>query len=184
MVSASPNDQKYPRYPLVLKLNVTLARPLRLIILYFLKWKILSDDRRLYLHDSKWNSRSDVDGLTHTKQLLNLLCIVYLKLWQPFCTVGLKVLSILSPSHNFCIPGVSSVKNDILRDCRSRWQCTRICHDWFWSQTSANGFLEVTGRIIWAVTRQNRSSGFPTMGDSNQSPKLQRPIARKWKFCS
>ena len=29
MVSASPNDQKYPRYPLVLKLNVTLERPLR-----------------------------------------------------------------------------------------------------------------------------------------------------------
>ena len=43
----------------------------------FLKEKILSDDRRLYLHDSKWNSRSDVDGLAHTKQLLNLLCIVY-----------------------------------------------------------------------------------------------------------
>ena len=76
LVSASPNDQKYPRCPLVLKLNVTLARPQRLVILYFFEWKILSDDRRLYLHDSKWNSRSDVDGLTHTKQLLNLLCIV------------------------------------------------------------------------------------------------------------
>ena len=75
MVLASPNDQKYPRYPLGLK-NVTLARPLRLVILYLFKWKILSDDRRLYLNDSKWNSRSDVDGLTHTKQLLNLLCIV------------------------------------------------------------------------------------------------------------
>ena len=36
MVLASPNDQKYPRYPLVLILNVTLARPLRLVILYFL----------------------------------------------------------------------------------------------------------------------------------------------------
>ena len=78
MVSAPPDDQKYPRYPLVLKLNVTLARPLRLVILYFFNWKILSDGRRLYLHDSKWNSRSDVDGLTHTKQLLNLLCIVYI----------------------------------------------------------------------------------------------------------
>ena len=77
MVSAYPNDQKYPRYPLVLKLNITLARPLRLVILFFFKWKILSDDRRLYLHDSKSNSRSDVDRLTHTKQLLNLLCIVY-----------------------------------------------------------------------------------------------------------
>ena len=53
MVSASPNDQKYPRYPLVLKSNVTLARPLRLVTLYFFKWNILSDDRRLYLHDSK-----------------------------------------------------------------------------------------------------------------------------------
>ena len=48
-----PNDQKYPRYPLVLKFNVTLARPLCLAILYFIKWKFLSDVRRLYLHDSK-----------------------------------------------------------------------------------------------------------------------------------
>ena len=77
MGSASPNDQICPRYPLVLKLNVILARPLRLVILYFFKWKILSDDRRLYLHDNKRNSRSDVDGLNHTKQLLNVLCIVY-----------------------------------------------------------------------------------------------------------
>ena len=53
MVSASHNDQKYPRYPLVLKVNVSLAQPLRLVILYFFKWKILTDDRRLYLHDSK-----------------------------------------------------------------------------------------------------------------------------------
>ena len=70
---ASPNDQKYPRYPLVVKFNVTLARPLRLVILYFFN----GGDRRLYLHDSKRNLRSDVDGLIHTKQLLNLLCIVY-----------------------------------------------------------------------------------------------------------
>ena len=76
MVSTSLNNQKYSRYPLVLKLNVALARPLRLVILYFFEWKILSDDRRLYLHDNKWNSKFDVDGLTHTKQLLNLLCIV------------------------------------------------------------------------------------------------------------
>ena len=55
MVSASHNDQKYSRYPLALKLNVTLARPLRLEILYFFKWTFLSDDRRLYLHDSKFN---------------------------------------------------------------------------------------------------------------------------------
>ena len=80
MVSASPNDQKYPRDPLVLKLNVLLARPLRLVILYFLKWKTLSDDRRLYLNDSKLTLSSDVEGLTHTKQLLNLLCIVYIQI--------------------------------------------------------------------------------------------------------
>ena len=81
MVLATPNDQEYPRYPLVLKFNVTLARSLRLVILYFLKWKFLFDDRRLYLHDIKWNSRSDVDGLDHTKRLLNLLCIVYIRWW-------------------------------------------------------------------------------------------------------
>ena len=62
---------------LVLKLNFTLAWPLRLVIPYFCKWKFLSDDRCFYLHDSKWNLRSDVDGFNHTKQLLNLLCIVY-----------------------------------------------------------------------------------------------------------
>ena len=33
MVLASPNDQNYPRYRLVLKSNGTLARPLRLVIL-------------------------------------------------------------------------------------------------------------------------------------------------------
>ena len=35
MVLASLNDQKYPRYPLALNFNVTLARPLRLVITYF-----------------------------------------------------------------------------------------------------------------------------------------------------
>ena len=39
MVSASPDDQKCPRYPPVLKLNVTLAQQLRLVILYFLNGK-------------------------------------------------------------------------------------------------------------------------------------------------
>ena len=53
MFLASSNDQTYPRYPLVLQLNVILARPLRLVILFVFKWKILSDDRRLYLHDGK-----------------------------------------------------------------------------------------------------------------------------------
>ena len=78
MFLSSPNDQKYPHYPLVLKLNVTLAWPLHLVIPCFFKWKFLSDVRRSYLYDIKWNLRSDVDALTHTKQLLNLLCIVYI----------------------------------------------------------------------------------------------------------
>ena len=34
-VLASLSDQKYPRYSLFLKFNVTLARPLRLVIRYF-----------------------------------------------------------------------------------------------------------------------------------------------------
>ena len=71
MVLASPNDQKCPRYTLVLKFNVTLARPLRLVILYFF------NEKSCIFNDSKWNLKSDVDGLTHTKQLLNLMCIVY-----------------------------------------------------------------------------------------------------------
>ena len=56
---------------MVLKSNVTLAK----------LQKFLSDDRRFYLQDSKLNVRSDVDGLAHTKQLLNLFCIltVYIK---------------------------------------------------------------------------------------------------------
>ena len=98
MMSASLNDQNYPHYPLVLKLNVTLARLLRLVILYFFKRKILSDDRRLYLHNSKWNSRSDVDGLTHTKQLLNLLCIVYIKV-NLFHFSYLQIL-VFNPCHD------------------------------------------------------------------------------------
>ena len=35
--------------------------------------------------------------------------------------------------------------------------------------------------IIWASSRENLSSGFPTMQISNQSPQLQRP-ARKLKY--
>ena len=77
MFSASRNDQNYPRYPLVLKFNVTFSTAAAFgNSVFFFKWKFLSDVRRLYLHDSKWNLRSDVDGLTHTKQLLNLVCIV------------------------------------------------------------------------------------------------------------
>ena len=35
--------------------------------------------------------------------------------------------------------------------------------------------------IIWAVSRENLSSGFQTKRVSNQSPQLQR-LARKLKF--
>ena len=73
MVLASPTNQKYPRYPLVLKINVTLAPPLRLVILKFFKWKFLSGVQRLYLLDSKCNSRSNVDGLTHTKTIAKFI---------------------------------------------------------------------------------------------------------------
>ena len=35
--------------------------------------------------------------------------------------------------------------------------------------------------VIWASSRENLSSGFPTKRVSNQSPQLQR-LARKLKF--
>ena len=35
--------------------------------------------------------------------------------------------------------------------------------------------------LLWASSRENLSSGFPTRRVSNQSPKLQR-LARKLKF--
>ena len=73
MYFASTHDQKYPRYPLTLKFNVTLARPLRLVIPYFFKWKFLSDVRRLYIHDSKWNLRSDLDEFTPYKTIAKLI---------------------------------------------------------------------------------------------------------------
>ena len=41
--------------------------------------------------------------------------------------------------------------------------------------------LMANEKVIWAVTRQNPSSGFPTKPDSNQSPQLQR-LARKLRF--
>ena len=42
---------------------------------------------------SKWNSRSDVYGQTHTKQLLNLLCIVYMFLLRNLENTAKPVLS-------------------------------------------------------------------------------------------
>ena len=49
------------------------------------KWKILSDDRRLHLHDSKRNSRADVNGLTHTKQIAKFIVQSINTSWMVFC---------------------------------------------------------------------------------------------------
>ena len=58
------------------------------------------DDRRIYLHAKRGNLRSDVDGLTHTKQLLNLVCIIYNKITAVYeCKRGLATndqISVLS----------------------------------------------------------------------------------------
>ena len=44
-------------------------------------------------------------------------------------------------------------------------------------------FLEkVSITRMWASSRENLSSGFPTKRDINQSPQLQK-LARKLKFC-
>ena len=94
-----PQWSEIPTLPASLKIKRHFSMVLRLVILYFLKWKILSDDWRLYLHDSKWNSRSDVAGLTHTKQLLNLLCIIYLDQW--FWRRCLNILLIYSSGGSF-----------------------------------------------------------------------------------
>ena len=63
---------------------------LRLKILQSFKCNSLSDDRRFYLHARKLNVRSDVDGPTHTKQLLNLFCIVYLYVTSKACQSQLE----------------------------------------------------------------------------------------------
>ena len=71
MVLASPNDQEYPRYPLVLKFNDTLAPPLCLVILFLMEISaciIMTANETQYL---MWMYSSI------QKQLLNLYCIVY-----------------------------------------------------------------------------------------------------------
>ena len=77
-ILASPNDQKYTRYPLVFKVNATLARPLRLVIPHFLNGNSCQMIGACIFMTAN-ETRSDGDGFIHTKQLLNLLCIVYLK---------------------------------------------------------------------------------------------------------
>ena len=70
MVLASLNDQKYPRY----KFNVTLARLLRLVILYFLNGNSCQMISTCIFMTENGTLRSDMDGLTHyTKQLLNIV---------------------------------------------------------------------------------------------------------------
>ena len=78
MFFAVPYDHKYPLCTLVSKSNVTLAQPRRSKILLFFIWKSFPGDRCSYPYARKRILRSDVDGLTHEKQLLNLLCIVYM----------------------------------------------------------------------------------------------------------
>ena len=51
-IFASPNDRKYTRYPLALNVNVTLARPLCLVILYFFNANSCQMIA-MYRHDSK-----------------------------------------------------------------------------------------------------------------------------------
>ena len=76
MFLASPNDQKYQSYPIVLKFDVTLAWPLRLVIPYFFNGNYCQMLGACIFMTA--NERPDADWLTHTKQLLNLLCIVYI----------------------------------------------------------------------------------------------------------
>ena len=72
-----PKRSEIPTLPASLKIKRHFSTAAAFGNSVFFQWKFLSDDRRLYLHDSKLNSRSDVDRFTHTKQLLNLVCIVY-----------------------------------------------------------------------------------------------------------
>ena len=79
MVSAPPNDQKYPRYPLVLKPNVTLVRPLRFVILYLFKgicfviYGIISEFTDKGQFQYLTNLRGPQEGTyLYTKQFLSL----------------------------------------------------------------------------------------------------------------
>ena len=45
---------------------------------WFFTWKSFSGDRHLYLDAIKWHQKPDMMDLMHTKQLLNLFCIVYI----------------------------------------------------------------------------------------------------------
>ena len=84
-----PQWSEIPTLPASLKIKRHFSTTAAFGKSVFFKWKILSDDQRFYIHNSKWNSRSDVDGLTHTKQLLNLVCIVYI------CNVSSCLLIVL-----------------------------------------------------------------------------------------
>ena len=51
-----------------------------------------------------------------------------------------------------------------------------------WASMQKNSDIACS-KFIWASSRENLSSGFPTKRVSNQSPQLQR-LARKLKFRS
>ena len=51
--------------------NLTLTQELRLKFLQYFTYKSFLGNWCFYLHARKGNMRSDVDGLTHTKQLQN-----------------------------------------------------------------------------------------------------------------
>ena len=72
-----------------------------------------------------------------------------------------------------------TVGNSVLQWCVSG----AAKHDFWpyiWWYTSTNEQFE----YIWALSRQNLSSGFPTKRDSNQSPELQRLQGRRRVFKS
>ena len=74
-------------------------------VLVHLKWKSLSGDRHFYLYARKCNIRSEVDGMTREKQLLNLFCIVYINVeqdWFVQATVPSKMTSVVfKPAMQF-----------------------------------------------------------------------------------
>ena len=62
-----------------------------IIIILIFSWKSLSGDQHLYLFARKLNLRSNVGGLNSAKQLIDLLCIVYLLIF--FCFFKLPLQS-------------------------------------------------------------------------------------------
>ena len=78
-----------------------------------------------------------------------------------------------------------SLSNLISEDGSENDVCCNIFNSQEFCFTTCKEIAEkhqkVNYKSIWASTRQNPSSGFPTKQVSNQSPQLQR-LARKSKF--